>query len=444
MSDETLFGDAFEEYRRGKAPLADRMRPASFDEFVGQEHLVNEARAFRIAVANDQIRSMILWGPPGTGKTTLGRIIAAATGREFIHLSAVSAGVADIKKVVKLAKERIAAKKTGTILFLDEIHRFNKAQQDALLHHVEDGTLTLIGATTENPSFEVNAALLSRCKVELLNHIDEDALGRIIDRAMMDRERGLGELDLELDEEARHFLISLAMGDARVLLNNLETSAALASTEGSKIITTAVAEDASGRQALCYDKSGEEHFNLISALHKSLRGSDPQAAVYYIARMLQAGEDPLYIGRRMLRFASEDIGCADPNALVLAMAAVDAVHFLGMPEADTALIELAIYLATAPKSNKVYRAVKSANREVKNSGHLPVPLKLRNAPTKLMKKIGYGKDYRYPHDEPDAFIAENYLPDELKGSIFYSPSRYGYEKEIRKRMDYWERKRQES
>lgn len=441
MSDRDLFSDTFEEYRRGKAPLADRMRPATFDEFVGQEQLTGEDRAFRLSVDNDRLRSMILWGPPGTGKTTLGQIIADATGRKFIHLSAVSAGVADIKKVVKLARDRIKARETGTILFLDEIHRFNKAQQDALLHHVEDGTITLIGATTENPSFEVNAALLSRCKVELLRHLDEEALDRIVDRAMNDRERGLGKLGLQLDDEARTFLISLAMGDGRVLLNNLEMSAVLASSSSSPAVTVAHAEDASGRQALVYDKNGEEHFNLISALHKSLRGSDPQAALYYLARMLAAGEDPLYIVRRMSRFASEDIGCADPNALVLAAATVDTVHFLGMPEADTALGELAVYLATAPKSNKVYKAIKAASSEVKRSGHLPVPLKLRNAPTGLMKKIGYGKGYRYPHNEADAFVADEYLPDALAGSIYFDPSPFGFEKEIRKRMEYWDGKR---
>jgi putative ATPase len=426
-----------EEFYREKAPLADRMRPRNLEEFLGQEHLMGADRAFRQSVEADRITSLVLWGPPGTGKTTLGRLIASITGRAFIHMSAVLAGVKDIKESVKEAKERIFLEGRGTILFLDEIHRFNKAQQDALLPHVEDGTLTLIGATTENPSFEVNAALLSRCKVAVLNPLEPDELREILNRALSDGERGLGRLKLAIEKDASEFLLSLAMGDARVLLNNLELAALKALEEKAGSLTLAHAENASGSRALLYDKQGEEHFNLISALHKSLRGSDPQAAVYYLMRMLKGGEDPLYIARRMARFASEDIGCADPKALTLALAAKDAVHFLGLPECNTALAEAAVYLATAPKSNAVYKAVTRAAKAIDETGHLPVPLKIRNAPTGLMKELGYGKGYRYPHDFEEGYVPDEYLPDALKGAQFYKPSAFGFEREIQKRIDYW-------
>jgi putative ATPase len=443
MIDDKLFTKKARDYYRKNAPLAERMRPKSLEDFVGQEQVVGKGRATRLAIDEDRVQSMILWGPPGTGKTTLGRVIADATGKEFIHMSAVTSGVARIKESVQRARTRIAARQGGTILFIDEIHRFNKAQQDSLLHHVEDGTLIFLGATTENPSFEVNAALLSRCKVVVLTHLDPDELGLILDRAMTDSERGLGDMKLGLSGDARDFLLSLSMGDARVLLNNLELAALLAESLSTGEITAPHVEEASGRQNLLYDKGGEEHFNMISALHKSMRGSDPQAAVYYLVRMLRGGEDPLYIARRMVRFASEDIGCADPNALVVATAALNAVHFLGMPECDTALAELAVYLATAPKSNRVYMALRNASVEVKRSGHLPVPKKIRNAPTELMKEIGYGKGYRYPHDDPDGIVAGYYLPDDIReNTVFYRPTGFGFEKEIGKRMEYWDRLRQ--
>ncbi len=434
-----LFDDQVRKYYKEKAPLADRMRPRTLEEFVGQEHLVGKGRALRLAIEEDRVQSLILWGPPGTGKTTLGRVIAAVTGKEFIHLSAVAAGVADIKKAIESARKRIAAQAGGTILFIDEIHRFNKAQQDALLHRVEDGTLITIGATTENPSFEVNSALLSRCKVVALNPLALIELERILQRALDDTDRGLGSMKLRIDKDASDFLLSLSMGDARVLLNNLELAALLVSSRKDKTIRLGHVQEASGKQCLLYDKNGEEHFNLISALHKSMRGSDPQASIYYVARMLRGGEDPLYIARRMVRFASEDIGCADPNALVVAIAARDAVHFLGMPECDAALVQAAVYLSTAPKSNRVYISLAKASSEISKTGHLPVPLKIRNAPTKLMKEFGYGKDYVYPHDVESSFTADDYLPDEIARSVFYEPSQYGFEKEIRKRMDYWNR-----
>jgi len=427
----------------GKAPLADRMRPLSISEFLGQEHLMGEGSAFRNAIEADRISSLILWGPPGTGKTTLARLVANITGRSFIHLSAVTAGVKEIKTAVAGAKEQILATDyRGTVLFLDEIHRFNKAQQDALLPHVEDGTLTLIGATTENPSFEVNSALLSRCKVSVLYPLNPDDLEISLRRALEDKKRGLGRLELEIETDTVRFLVDLSMGDARILLNNLEAAAFCAFSAGNKAISLLHAEEASGAKALHYDKNGEEHYNLISALHKSLRGSDPQASVYYLMRMLKAGEDPLYIARRMVRFASEDIGCADPTALSLALAAKDAVHFLGMPECDTALAEAAVYLSTAPKSNTVYRAVKKASKAIDKTGHLPTPLKIRNAPTKLMKKLGYGKGYQYPHEFRDGYVPEHYLPEELMAEEFYRPSAFGFEKEIAKRIAYWNRLRE--
>ena len=438
-------GDAreLEQYRREKAPLADRMRPRTLEEFLGQEHLMGPGRAFRRALEEDRITSLIFWGPPGTGKTTLGRLIARVTGRAFIHLSAVTSGVKDIKEAVRTAREEILFHRRGTLLFIDEIHRFNKAQQDALLPHVEDGTLTLVGATTENPSFEVNSALLSRAKVYVLEPLGEEELETLLHRALGDPERGLGKLGLQIEEDAVRFLVSFSMGDGRVLLSHLELAALRAVGTEASCITQQDVEEVSGRQALLYDKDGEEHYNLISALHKSLRGSDPQAAVYYLMRMLKAGEDPLYVARRMVRFASEDVGCADPQALVLAMSVMNAVHFLGMPECDTALVQLAVYLASAPKSNAVYRAAGRASKCIEETGHLPVPLKIRNAPTKLMKNLGYGAGYRYPHDAPEAYVPEEYLPEAVTGRRFYVPTSFGFERDIAKRMAYWDRLRKE-
>lgn len=427
-----------EEYYRAKAPLAERMRPVTLDEFLGQEGLMGKGSAFRQAVETDRITSLILWGPPGTGKTTLGHLIASVTGRAFIHLSAVTAGVKAIKEAVQAARELIRMEKRGTILFIDEIHRFNKAQQDALLPHVEKGTVTLIGATTENPSFEVNNALLSRCKVSVLEPLDTDDLRNILHRALSDEQRGLGEHALIMEKEAEDFIIALAMGDARILLNHLEQSAHRTLSLGAQSITITHAEDAAGAKALHYDKDGEEHFNIISALHKSLRGSDPQASLYYLVRMLKGGEDPLYIARRLVRFASEDIGCADPHALPLTIAAMETIRFLGLPECDAALAEAVVYLATAPKSNATYSALKKVARVIDETGHLPVPKKIRNAPTRLMKNLGYGKGYRYPHDYEEAFVPDAYLPDPLTGRIFYEPSSFGFEREIRKRIEYWD------
>jgi len=439
---ESLFEKRAREYYQRNAPLADRMRPNSIEDFVGQDHLIGEGRAVRLAIEEDRVQSMILWGPPGTGKTTLGRVIATVTGKEFVHLSAVTAGVKEIKENVAAARKRISEQEEGTILFIDEIHRFNKAQQDSLLHHVEDGTITFIGATTENPSFEVNSALLSRCKVVTLAHLSAMELNSILDRALDDTTRGIASTQrATLSDEAREFLIGLSMGDARVLLSNLELSALLATSLGAEEITLEHVEEASGKQSLIYDKAGEEHFNLISALHKSMRGSDPQASVYYLTRMLDAGEDPLYVVRRMVRFASEDIGCADPNALVVAIGAMNAVHFLGMPECDTALAQLAVYLSTAPKSNRIYKSLSKVRKEIKRSGHLPVPMKIRNAPTRLMKDVGYGKGYRYPHDDPDAFVPDRYLPEKIEELRFYEPTDFGFEKEISKRIEYWNRLR---
>ncbi len=439
---ESLFEKTAREYYERNAPLAERIRPRNLDEFVGQDHLVGRGRAVRLAIDEDRVQSMILWGPPGTGKTTLGKVVASVTGKAFVHLSAVTAGVKDIKETVTAARKRIAERDEGTILFIDEIHRFNKAQQDSLLHHVEDGTLIFIGATTENPSFEVNSALLSRCKVVTLSHLSTEDLGAILDHAISDNERGLAAVrPVTLGEEAREFLLGLSMGDARVLLNNLELSALLAASLDADEILLEHVEEASGKQSLLYDKDGEEHFNLISALHKSMRGSDPQASVYYLTRMLEAGEDPLYVVRRMVRFASEDIGCADPNALVVAIAAMNTVHFLGMPECDTALAQLAVYLSTAPKSNRIYTSLNKARKEIKRTGHLPVPMIIRNAPTSLMKEIGYGKGYRYPHEAPDAFVPDQYLPEEIVGRRFYEPTEFGFEREIAKRIEYWDRLR---
>ncbi|MFH2002649.1 MAG: replication-associated recombination protein A [Planctomycetota bacterium] len=434
--------DNRESYYQQKAPLAERMRPASLDEFLGQGHLMGGQCAFRQSIETDRIGSMIFWGPPGTGKTTLGRLIALITGREFIHLSAVTAGIKAVKDAVQAARDTIRMYSRGTILFIDEIHRFNKAQQDALLPHVEDGTLTLIGATTENPSFEVNNALLSRCKVEVLQPLGPEELREVLLRALQDKERGLGKYELHIDDKAVDFLVSLSMGDARVLLNNLELTTIRANSQGVDRIELSHAREASGTRTLHYDRNGEEHFNLISALHKSLRGSDPQAALYYLMRMLAGGEDPLYVARRMVRFASEDVGCADPAALAQALAAMEAVKFLGMPECDTALGQAAVYLATAPKSNRVYVALKEVTQTIDKTGHLPVPLKIRNAPTKLMKNLGYGHAYQYPHDSKEGYIPDTYLPGEISAMEFYTPSAFGFEKEISKRIAYWKQLRE--
>jgi len=425
-------------------PLAERMRPRSLSEFIGQRRAVGEGTLLRNAVEKDRVFSMILWGPPGCGKTTLAGIIAAETRSHFVHFSAVLSGVKDIRAVIETAKEQRQLHRRRTLLFVDEIHRFNKAQQDAFLHHVESGLITLIGATTENPSFEVIAPLLSRCRVITLEPLTEEDVARILDRALKDPERGLGRIQLSLTAEALGTVVRISGGDARIALNSLEIVAAVAGRQKEAADTSPPAVvDPDGvkkilqERVLLHDKSGESHYNLISALHKSLRGSDPDAALYWLGRMLEAGEDPMYIARRMIRFASEDIGNADPQALAVALNAMEAFRFLGHPEGDLALAQAAVYLATAPKSNCVYTAYASAKETLRETGTLPVPLHIRNAPTGLMKALGYAKDYRYAHDYAGAYVPQTYLPEALKDKRFYFPSDRGWEKTIKQRLEKW-------
>jgi putative ATPase len=438
-----LFDYQASESADAQRPLAERMRPNRLADLFGQDSVTGPGSLIRHAIENDRIFSMILWGPPGCGKTTLARIIAGETRSHFSHFSAVLAGIKQIREVIDEAKKQRQFQRRRTILFVDEIHRFNKAQQDAFLHHVESGLITLIGATTENPSFEVISALLSRCRVITLNLLDEDALGFVLDRAVEDGRAGLGELNLCLADDARQHLIRIASGDARSALNNLEMAATLALAESPpqtgtrRMITLEHVESALQKKALLYDKGGDEHFNIISAFHKSLRGSDPDAALYWLARMLEAGEDALYVARRMVRFASEDVGNADPFALRLALGAMETFRFLGHPEGDLALAQAAVYLATAPKSNSVYKAWNRVKQTVREKGALPVPLHIRNAPTGLMKDLGYGKGYRYAHDFKDGYAVQDYLPDAIAGSLFYVPTDRGYEKMIAGRLKQW-------
>jgi putative ATPase len=434
-----MFSQKSEEERRRGAPLAARMRPRTLNEFVGQEHLVGEGRVLRKVIESGKLPSIILWGLPGSGKTTLAYVIANTTDSHFSAVSAVSAGVADLRRIVEEARERRGMHQQKTILFIDEIHRFNKAQQDAILPFVEDGTVTLIGATTENPSFEVTSPLLSRSQVLTLKPLNKSQIKLIIDRAIKDKERGLGELNVELDEQAFDHLITISRGDARIALNALEiaTQATPPDSEGKRRISLPTIEDAVQHSALRYDRAGDQHYDLISALHKSMRGSDPDAALYWLGRMVEAGEDPLYIARRLVRFASEDIGMADPQALVVAMAAQQAVHFIGLPEGNLALAEAVVYLATAPKSNSLYTAYSRVQEEIEKGYGEAVPLHLRNPVTPLMKGMGYGKEYKYPHSYPGHFVEEEYLPKSLQGRRFYVPGDQGFEKQIAARLRSW-------
>jgi putative ATPase len=429
--------DLFEANRREQlrdvAPLATRMRPRTLDDLVGQEAVVGPNTLLRKAIEADRLSSIVLWGPPGSGKTTLAEIIAQTTRAAFAPVSAATSGVADLRKAIKEAKDRLGMNGQRTVLFIDEIHRFNKGQQDAILPHVEDGTVILIGATTENPSFEVNAPLLSRSRVIVLRALGDDDIRRILQRALADEDRGLGRSGATIDDDALDFLANMANGDARFALNTLE----LASTGigEDRRITIDLVGEAAQRRAATYDKGGDDHFDAISALHKTIRGSDPDAALYWLARMLERGDEPLYVARRLVRFASEDIGLADPRALQLAMSAQQAVHFIGMPEGALALAELVVYLAVAPKSNAIYRAYGAALDDVRSTRNDPVPVHLRNAPTGLMKDLGFGEGYKYAHDFEEGVIGQVNLPENLAGRRYYEPTNRGLEAEIGKRLD---------
>ena len=434
-----LFADQEVPMREGEptaanAPLADRLRPTDLAEVVGQEHLTGSDGAIGRMVAAGKLASMILWGPPGTGKTSIARLLADAVGLRFVAISAVFSGVADLKKLFAEAKTAARAGQQ-TLLFVDEIHRFNRAQQDGFLPFVEDGTVTLVGATTENPSFELNAALLSRCQVLILRRLDHDALNELVERAETIEDR-----PLPVTREAREALIASADGDGRFLLNQVET---LFSIEIEEPLGPAELSELLHRRVPVYDKDREGHYNLISALHKSIRGSDPQAALYYLARMLVAGEEPLYVLRRLTRAAVEDIGLADPNALVQCLAAKDTYDFLGSPEGELAIVQACLYLATAPKSNAAYMAQKSAWRSAKETGSLMPPMHILNAPTKLMKNVGYGKGYAYDHSAEEGFSGQDYWPEEMEPQAFYEPTDRGLEARIRERLDYWNERRKE-
>ncbi len=435
--------DLFEANRRAqlasRAPLATRMRPRTLDELVGQDHVVGPGTLLRRAIEADKLSSLILWGPPGVGKTTLARIIANTTEAHFAAVSAVTSGVADLRAAIKEAADRLGMHGRRTVLFVDEIHRFNKAQQDAILPHVEDGTVILIGATTENPSFEVNSPLLSRSRVVVLRPLTDDDIRTLVLRALDDAERGIGGQGVAIADDALDLLVNLANGDARFALNTLELAATGAGYGDRKEITAELVAEAAQRRSATYDKGGDDHFDTISALHKTLRGSDPDAALYWLARMLERGDDPLYVARRLVRFASEDVGLADPDALRLAMAAQQAVHFLGLPEGALALAELVVYLALAPKSNAIYAAYKAAQADVVQTRNDPVPLHLRNAPTGLMRELGYGKGYQYAHDFEGAHVDQTHLPPNLADRRYYRPTDHGFERTVRERLSWRER-----
>ena len=434
----TLFEHSADSQMRREAPLAARMRPRNFDEYAGQEHLVGSGRALRKSIEADQIPSMVLWGPPGSGKTTLANLIATMTRSYFSPVSAVASGVADLRRIVKEARDRLGMQRQRTILFIDELHRFNKTQQDVILPHVESGTVVLIGATTENPSFEVNSPLLSRSRVFTLQPLSNEQLTDIVRTALQDNERGLGRLSPQMDDETMGGLVEISNGDARTVLNALEM-AVLATDpdeDGTRDITAQTIEDATQRFHL-YDKAGDQHYDTISAFIKSMRGSDPDAAIYYLARMIEAGEDPLFITRRLVILAAEDVGMADPRALTMAVAAQQAVHLIGMPEGRILLAEATVYLATAPKSNASYMAINKAIEDVQRSPNDPVPKHLRNAVTNLMKDEGYGEGYKYAHDHEGSFTPMQNLPESLKGRRYYDPTDHGYEAQIAERLKRW-------
>ncbi len=444
---ESLFEHGRKVRAAQDAPLAERMRPSTFDDFVGQEHVVGAERVLRKALAADRLPSFILWGPPGSGKTTLARLVAAATKANFAPVSAVTSGVADLRRIVGEARENQAMHQQKTILFVDEIHRFNKAQQDVILPHVEDGTVTFIGATTENPSFEVISPLLSRCRVFTLEALSPQQVEDIVNRALLDQETGLGKLAADMDPDAMEQLVNVANGDARVALNALETAvfATQPDEEGRRRIDLDTVSDALQRRSPLYDKAGEGHYDTISAFIKSVRGSSPDGALYWLARMIDAGEDPMFLARRLVILAAEDIGLAQPEALAVAVAAQQAVHFLGMPEGRIPLAEATVYLATAPKSNSAYKGLEMALDDVRKRSNEPVPLHLRNAVTGLMRDRGYGKDYRYSHDYEGHFVQQEFLPASLKDRRYYQPGQEGAEKEIKERLEkWWEKKWQKS
>jgi putative ATPase len=423
-----------------EVPLAERMRPRTLDEYIGQQHLLGPGRLLRQIADRRTVHSLILWGPPGSGKTTLARLLAQVVQSPFVALSAVLSGVKELRQILVEAQAQRRLSGKTTIVFIDEIHRFNKAQQDALLPHVEQGVIVLIGATTENPSFEIIAPLLSRARVVVLEALSPADLTVVLARALQEEGRGLGAQALSADEDAVLFIARHAQGDARIALNTLEVTATLAAQHGTAHVDVALAAEAAQRKALLYDKGGEEHYNVISAFIKSLRGSDPDAALYWLMRMLEAGEDPLFIARRMVIFAAEDISNADPHALSLAIATKDAVHFVGLPEGRIPLAQATTYLATAPKSNASYKAMLAALEDVKTHGALPVPLALRNAPTKLLKSLGYGRDYQYAHDHDDALTDQQHLPDALRERRYYQPTERGHERVIKERMGQREKK----